>query len=633
MRHLLLILFSVALFGSPIALRAELVEIPWLGTNLLANADFEDIDGDISVLKRWHGQFPTNRGVALRTDSKVRLSGKNSLKIFLPQSDSRASVSSDFVPIDAGQSYLVTMGFCQKGFNRKGAVLYEGVNSHPFLQWYDKKKGMIGKSDAMSGFPYGPSRWDMRDGIAIAPTNASYARFGVNMGNNSEKHVGETIPSTLWIDAVQLREYHRPETPDWAKGKTELIVDGGLDTSPVRSFFLAGKDGFGGQGGKWSKVVVDKDAERGSALCAPANSGAGMMAHSSYFSAMPPGLYRLRARVKVTDNTAAKRAGCIETTSQLAGLRLMINFHPRMFSKADQYQDFEKDFILRDNGWWCVRANTDGNQSWSIDSVKVFPLYELEDRQLFSIYPGSAGDIDASLVPRRRRPYKALFIAGFGYDFYRPVKAIRLLSNDITIQPAWVYRDFSSAHIRGFPETPEELFDYSIVYLGNVPVKSLTLQQKNFLYEYVRRGGGLVVLGGHQAYERGGGRGSLLEETMPVEMVKATSEGMLYFPGGVPLTVDPDIPWLAEISVEEKLLVYFLHNVGVKKGSMVLARAGGTPFLVGGEYEKGRVICVLGLPLGDPGKGATGFWKWNDWTYLLRDVSWWTMRAVEIEAP
>ena len=627
MRQSLLTLFSVVLFGSSIALRAEWVEIPWLGTNLLTNADFEDIDGDISVLKHWHGQFPTNRGVEIRTDSKVRLSGKNSLKIFLPRSDSHASVFSGFVPIDAGRSYLVTMVFCQKGFNRKGDALYEGVNSYPSLQWYSEKKGMIGESRVMSGFPYGPSRWDMRDGIVIAPTNASYARFGAKIGNNSEKAVGETIPSTLWIDTFQFRGFHRPETPDWVKGRTELIVDGGLDMSPVRSFFLAGKDGFGHQGGQWSKVVVDKDAERGTALCAPANCGAGMMAHSIYFPAMPPGLYRLRARVKLMDNTATKQAGCIEMTSQLAGRRLLINFHPRMFSRVDQYQDFEEDYILRDNGWWCVRVHTEGNQSWSIDSVKVFPLHELEDRQLFSIYPGSAGDIDAALVPRRHRPCKVLFIAGFGYDFYRPTQAIRLLANDVTIKPAWVYRDFSSAHVRGFPVTPEELFDFSIVYLCNVPVKSLTLQQKNFLYEYVRRGGGLVVLGGHQAYERGGGRGSLLEETMPVEMVKATSDGMSFFPGGVPLTVDSDIPWLAEISTEQNPKVYFLHNVGIKKGGKVLARAGGEPFLVGGEYEKGRVACVLGLPLGNPGEGATGFWKWNDWIYLLRDASWWTMRA------
>lgn len=627
-----LVLFSVAfasLYSSLVA--GELVEIPWRGPNLVVNPSFEAVDGEPSKLKHWHAQFPANKGVEVRTDTAVRLAGKNSLRMSLPQSGSHVYLMSGFVPVKGGQGYLVSVGFRQAGFNRKGRRGFEGVNSHPSLMWFDSKKRGIGASGAMSRFPYGPSGWNLRDGFALAPANASYVRFSARMWNNSERKVRETIPSTLWLDAVQLREYRRPETPAWAKGETEMVVDGDVDRSPVRSFFLAGA--FGGTGGKWSKIAVDKDAERGSALVAPAGVGRGMMAHSAYFPAMPPGLYRLRVRAKVTDNTAAKPVGLLDMTSQLAGLRTEHRFMPKQFEAPNRYQDFERDFILRDDGWWCIRFHTLGNQSWAVDSVKVFPLHEMTDKELFSVYPGSAGDVDASLKPWRHGPRKALFVAGFGYDFYRPARALRLADGKVTVTPAWVYHDFRTARVKKFPETAEELFDFSIVYLCNVPVKCLTLRQKNFLHEYVQRGGAMVVMAGHQAYERGGGRGSLLEETMPVRMLRTVDDGLLYFKDGLPVTIAPNIHWLREISTRQKPMVYFLHKVAVKPGAQVLARAGDEPFLVVGTYGKGRVACVLGPPNGDPAEGQTGFWEWDDWVYLLRDASWWTMQHREIGAP
>jgi len=626
------VLLSVAFLSLCPGLAAgELAEIPWLGPNLVANPSFEGVEGDISQFKHWRAQFPANKGVEVQADSEARLVGKNSLKMFLPQSGSHVYLMSDFMPVNGGQGNLVSVGFRQEGFNRKGRAGFEGVNSHPSLTWFDRDKKAIGTSNAMSRFPYGPCRWDLRDGFALAPANASYARVGAKIWNNSERKVGEAIPSTLWIDAVQFREYRRPETPDWAKGETEMVVDGDVDRTAVRSFFLAGA--FGGTGGKWSKIAVDKDAERGSALVAPASVGRGMMAHSAYFPAMPPGLYRLRVRAKITDHTAAKPVGFLDMISQLAALRTGHQFVPSQFEASNRYQDFERDFVLRDDGWWCIRFHTLGNQSWSVDSVKVFPLHEMTDKELFSVYPGSAGDVDAALKPRRYGPAKALFVAGFGYDFYQPGRALRLVDKNITITPAWVYHDFRTARVKKFPETAKELFDFSVIYLCNVPMKCLTLRQKNFLYEYVRRGGGVVVLAGHQAYERGGARGSLLEETMPVKMLRTAEKGLLRFKDGSPVTITPDVHWLAEISTERRPMVYFLHKVGVKESAQVLARAGEEPFLVAGAYEKGRVACVLGLPNGDPADDQTGFWEWDDWVYLLRDATWWAMQHREIEAP
>jgi len=110
-------------------------------------------------------------------------------------------------------------------------------------------------------------------------------------------------------------------------------------------------------------------------------------------------------------------------------------------------------------------------------------------------------------------------------------------------------------------------------------------------------------------------------------------EGLLYAKDGLPITIAPDIHWLREISTRQKPMAYFLHKVAVKPSAQVLARAGEEPFLVVGTYGKGRVACVLASPNGDPAEGQTGFWDWDDWIYLLRDVSWWTMQHGETRTP
>jgi len=60
----------------------------------------------------------------------------------------------------------------------------------------------------------------------------------------------------------------------------------------------------------------------------------------------------------------------------------------------------------------------------------------------------------------------------------------------------------------------------------------------------------------------------------------------------------------------------------------VVLEAGGHPFLVIGEVgpRKARVACIMGVPMGSFGDKATPFWKWADWTYLLRQLNWWVLR-------
>ena len=60
---------------------------------------------------------------------------------------------------------------------------------------------------------------------------------------------------------------------------------------------------------------------------------------------------------------------------------------PKDFRAAGTYQEFPVDFILRSAGYWGFRVYTEGNQPFTADIVKVFPLALLEDKQLLELYP------------------------------------------------------------------------------------------------------------------------------------------------------------------------------------------------------------------------------------------------------
>jgi uncharacterized membrane protein len=163
--------------------------------------------------------------------------------------------------------------------------------------------------------------------------------------------------------------------------------------------------------------------------------------------------------------------------------------------------------------------------------------------------------------------------------------------------------------------------------MANVPATTLSLRQKCDLREYVRRGGALLVLGGAMAYGRGGWQGSLLEETLPVEVRKTLQEDTWFAPHGARLTIPATAPdWARSADLSLAPYAYFLHQAALKPRAEVFVSVENRPFLAGSDCGEGRSVCVLGMPYGRSPAGQVAFWDWTDWCYLLRDAMWWAMR-------
>jgi uncharacterized membrane protein len=69
----------------------------------------------------------------------------------------------------------------------------------------------------------------------------------------------------------------------------------------------------------------------------------------------------------------------------------------------------------------------------------------------------------------------------------------------------------------GFPATREELYRYRALILGSVEASFFTFDQLQMIADFVsERGGGLLFLGGRDAFAEGGWQGTPVEEVMPV---------------------------------------------------------------------------------------------------------------------
>lgn len=79
----------------------------------------------------------------------------------------------------------------------------------------------------------------------------------------------------------------------------------------------------------------------------------------------------------------------------------------------------------------------------------------------------------------------------------------------------------------GFPKTREELFRYRALILGSVEASFFTHDQLDMIADFVsRRGGGLLFLGGRNAFAEGGYQGTRLAEVLPVFLDDELSSGV-----------------------------------------------------------------------------------------------------------
>ena len=170
-----------------------------------------------------------------------------------------------------------------------------------------------------------------------------------------------------------------------------------------------------------------------------------------------------------------------------------------------------------------------------------------------------------------------------------------------------------------FPALMEDLLKFQVIILEAPDAAALSPSEQEMLRDYLKAGGGMLVLGGYYSYGKGRWEGTGLGDLMPVkpkspwDFVQVTA----------PITVAAQHPALAGVDFGGGPRVIWLQEVDPAPGAQVLLTAGGKPLLVA-SGGPGKVLCFTGTVLGYEDKaGGTPFWLWDKYPAFLQAlISW-----------
>lgn len=144
-----------------------------------------------------------------------------------------------------------------------------------------------------------------------------------------------------------------------------------------------------------------------------------------------------------------------------------------------------------------------------------------------------------------------------------------------------------------FPETRDELLGLDVVILAGLPAEALTREQQRMVLDVVANGGGLLVVGGPDAFGAGGYAESELARALPVVAQALKSGERDYTRGKHRVAVtQQQHPVTAAIPASALAQVTQIHEVELRPGATTLLEAKESPVLIAGEFRRGRVLAL-----------------------------------------
>jgi len=204
------------------------------------------------------------------------------------------------------------------------------------------------------------------------------------------------------------------------------------------------------------------------------------------------------------------------------------------------------------------------------------------------------------------------------FAWLNPVDIALQLAGGGTYTPSWVdrvgFRLGAGGSMEDFPDSYDALFEQDVLVLDNVQAVDLGAHRRTMIADFVRAGGGLLVMGGWFNLSQGADRNTSLAELLPVTIAK---QGNLATNAtGFAMTATrtdffPKVDWT------RAGVAFQVDQSPVKPGAEVLAKAGALPAIVSSTFGAGRVIVVLANPHGEPAKGTLPYWQSPEWARVL----------------
>ncbi len=222
---------------------------------------------------------------------------------------------------------------------------------------------------------------------------------------------------------------------------------------------------------------------------------------------------------------------------------------------------------------------------------------------------------------------------GLWWNHWRIYEAIALMGGAVSDASYDVYGNPGGYHGVGaplgdFPSSQNAIRKYDLIIIVNCRSAAIGQKRQELLAEWVREGGGLLVIGGPMAFGEGNYHGSPIEAVLPVtvsaarDMVRASSDG------GVASSGSEGAP-AGEMTLDDAMLIYYHTGLEVKPGARVVLTVEGKPLMILHEIGKGRVGVLAGTVCGVPGEGQVPLWETGRWPAALSASLDWLARKPE----
>lgn len=186
-----------------------------------------------------------------------------------------------------------------------------------------------------------------------------------------------------------------------------------------------------------------------------------------------------------------------------------------------------------------------------------------------------------------------------------------------------------------FPESTEELAAYDVVVLSDIGYNTLAIPPETFsngarrgnrlrlLEEFVRDGGGLLMIGGYLSFQGINGRANYadtpIETALPVTM-RQTDDRVERSDGVSPEVTGADHPVVTDTGSDWPDLLGY-NRFEADENARVLARVDDDPLLVVGDHGDGR--CAAFASDCAPHWGPKEFVDWDGYPVLWAALTRW----------
>ena len=226
------------------------------------------------------------------------------------------------------------------------------------------------------------------------------------------------------------------------------------------------------------------------------------------------------------------------------------------------------------------------------------------------------------------QPPEVFEMRGLFGDLYQVESAAAQRGMRLT-RKSYAQLSWAGASVDDFPFDLTQLFRFSVVVINNIDGGAIDAEMEFMLEEYVKAGGGLLILGGYYGF----GVGGLDQLAGLSKMLPATMSGAFDLKALAGSRVVRDAPGglFNETDFAEMGEVAWVHHLSPKPHAEVQARVGKLPFIITGSFGKGRVAVVTGTMLGKPRlPGGRLFFTTDAWLRNLGKLLSWLGKVEEI---